>query len=78
MLSVKPGGIKFHFLKSLWYDSTLDWTQVSRAIGEHSNRWANVPVQMSNSSIWHIDRTLSGATTPSQIGPGSYDNETVL
>ena len=23
---------------SLWYDSTWDWTQVSRAIGEHSNR----------------------------------------
>ena len=41
MLSVKQGGIKFHFL-SLWYDSTWDWTQVSRAIGEHPNRWANV------------------------------------
>ena len=36
-LSVKQGGIKYHFL-SLWYDSTWDWTQVSRAIGEHSNR----------------------------------------
>ena len=35
MLSVKQGGIKYHF-KSLWYDSTWDWTQVSRAIGEHS------------------------------------------
>ena len=41
MLSVKQGGIKYHFL-SLWYDSTWDWTQVSRAIGEHSNRLANV------------------------------------
>ena len=29
MLSVKQGGIKYHFL-SLWYDSTWDWTQVSR------------------------------------------------
>ena len=37
MLSVKQGGIKYHFL-SLWYDSTWDWTQVSQAIGEHSNR----------------------------------------
>ena len=37
MLSVEQGGIKYHFL-SLWYDSTWDWTQVSRAIGEHSNR----------------------------------------
>ena len=27
---------------SLWYDSTWDWTHVSRAIGEHSNRLANV------------------------------------
>ena len=32
MLSVKQGGIKYHFL-SLWYGSTWDWTQVSRAIG---------------------------------------------
>ena len=35
MLSVKQGGIKYHFL-SLWYDSTWDWTPVSQAIGEHS------------------------------------------
>ena len=34
---IAKGGIKYHFL-SLWYDSTWDWTQVSRAIGEHSNR----------------------------------------
>ena len=34
MLSVKQVGIKYHFL-SLWYDSTSDWTQVSRAIREH-------------------------------------------
>ena len=30
------------------------------------------------SSIWPIDRTLSGATTPSQSGPGSDGNEGVL
>ena len=41
MLSVKQGGIKYHFL-SLWYDSTWDWTQVSRAIGEHSNRYPDI------------------------------------
>ena len=35
MLSVKQGGIKYHFL-SLWYDSTWDWTPVSQTIGEHS------------------------------------------
>ena len=33
MLSVKQGGIKYHFL-SLWYNSTWCWTPVSRAIGE--------------------------------------------
>ena len=36
MLSVKQGSIKYHFL-SLWYDSTWDWTQVSRAIGAGFN-----------------------------------------
>ena len=41
MLSVKEGSIKYHFL-SFWYDSTCDWTEVSRAIGEHSNHYANV------------------------------------
>ena len=33
---------------------------------------------MSNSSIWPIDKTLSGATTPSQCGPGSNDNEGLI
>ena len=40
MLSVKQGSIKYHFL-SLWYDSNRDLTQVSQAIGEHSNHYAN-------------------------------------
>ena len=40
MVSVKQGGIKYHFL-SLWYDSSWDWTQVSRAIGKQSNHHAN-------------------------------------
>ena len=35
MLSVKIGGIKCHFL-ILWYDSTWDWTSVSRTIREYS------------------------------------------
>ena len=35
MLRAQLGGIKYHFL-SLWYDSTRDWTPVSRTIGEHS------------------------------------------
>ena len=33
---------------------------------------------MLNSSIWPIDRTLSGATTPGQSGPESNNNEGVL
>ena len=33
---------------------------------------------MSNSSIWPIDRTLSGAAASWQSGPGSDDNEGVL
>ena len=35
ILSVKQGGIEYHFL-SVWYDSTWDWTLVSRAISEFS------------------------------------------
>ena len=41
MLSVKQGSTKYHFL-NLLYDSTWDWTQVSRAISEHSNHYAIV------------------------------------
>ena len=41
MLSVTQGAIKYDFL-SLWYYSTWDWTQVTRAIGEYSNHHANV------------------------------------
>ena len=33
---------------------------------------------MLNSSIWPIDRTLSGATTLGQSGPGSNGNKEVL
>ena len=39
MLSVKQGGNKYHFL-SLWYDSTWDWTPVSKAFGERSKMQA--------------------------------------
>ena len=33
---------------------------------------------MSNSSIWPIDRTLSGAITPGHSGPGNNGNDGVL
>ena len=45
MPSVKQEGIKYHFL-ILWYDSTWDWTPVSRDIGEHSTHYAYEPVPM--------------------------------
>ena len=51
MLSVKQGGIKYHFL-SLWYDSIWDWTQVFRAIIEHSNHYTNVRLYLD--CIWTI------------------------
>ena len=44
MLSVKQGGIKCHFL-SLWYDSTWDWTPVSRAIGKHYHLYLYIKFQ---------------------------------
>ena len=54
MLSVKQGSIKYHFL-SLWYDSTWDWTQVSWAIGEHSDHYANV---LYKEIVAHLDREI--------------------
>ena len=51
MLSVKQGSIKYHFL-SLWYDSTCDWTQVSQAIGEHYNHYANVRYEVSVNMLY--------------------------
>ena len=42
MLSIKQGGIKYHFL-SLWYDSTWDWTQVSWITDEHFTQLDALP-----------------------------------
>ena len=44
MMSVKKGSIKYYFL-SLWYDSTWDWTPVSRTIGEHYTLKEGVTLQ---------------------------------
>ena len=41
MLIFKQGSIKYHFL-TLWYDSTWDWTPVSRTIVEHSTVPSNI------------------------------------
>ena len=45
ILSDKQGGIKFHFL-SLWYDSTWDWTPMSRTICEYSTHLTNGSIYM--------------------------------
>ena len=34
MQSIKQGGIKYYFF-GFWYDSTWDWTPVSRSTGEN-------------------------------------------
>ena len=44
MLSVKQGGIKYHFL-CFWYDLKWDWTPVSRTIAAHSTHSANGPTK---------------------------------
>ena len=43
MLNTKRGSIKYHLL-SLWFNSTWDWTLISRNIGEHFTHYANGPV----------------------------------
>ena len=72
MLSVKQGGIKYHFL-SLWYDSTRDWTPVSRGIGEHSNYKANGPETYKNNrgNVQFIMETLDSYDQLSLEGYGT-------
>ena len=43
-MTVKQRVIKYHFL-SLWYDVAVDWTRVSRIIGEHVTHKAKEPVR---------------------------------
>ena len=52
MRSVKQGVIKYHFL-NLLYDSTWDWTPVSRTIGEHSYHYANIYIYILKASRTH-------------------------
>ena len=52
-----PSRLGNHFL-SLWYDSTWDWTQVSRTISEHSTHSTNglVELLILDWNIWdHIN-----------------------
>ena len=45
MLSVKQGGIKYYFL-SFWYDSTMNWTPISRTISELIRSMARSTIQL--------------------------------
>ena len=63
MLSVKQGGIKYHFF-SLWYDLTWDWTQISRAISQISNHYANVRLKLTTLVEGDPKAPFSIATIP--------------
>ena len=53
---------------------SLNLTQSIGAVEYNGCRGVNYP----HSTIWPIDRTLSGATTPGQSGPRSNGNEEVV
>ena len=52
------------------------WFQVLLCITNNSICFYTV--SLSNGSIWPVDRTLSGTTTPGLTAPGSDGNEEVL
>ena len=58
MLSVKQGDIKYHFL-FLWYDSTWEWTEVSRATGEQTTKISQPDFELSSQSpfvqLWVLE-----------------------
>ena len=88
MLSVKQSGIKYHFFYSLvWLDLGLnpglpDHWRTLYSLGQWPKTvlFQTIPFSTHTqfSSIWPMDRTLLGATTTSQSGPGSDGNEGVL
>ena len=57
---------------------TVKWYQVLLCITYSSIKPQLFVYKWSNSSIWPIDRTILGATTPGQSGAGSNGNEGVL
>ena len=52
MLSVKQGGIKYHFLV-FGMTRLGDWTQVSQNIGEHSSELANGTCNLVKTTEWN-------------------------
>ena len=66
MLSVKQGGIKYHFL-SLWNDLTWDWISVSQATGKQSNHYlngtVNIYIYIYICCIFTLDRAVNQRCT---------------
>ena len=71
----------------IWRLQVQSWLQANNSTGilnTCTQLWlmeseqATPVYSIKDSFIWPIDRTLSGATTPSQSGSGSYGNEGVL
>ena len=58
-----------------WVGKVIHWELCKKLRFDHMNKWYMHNLELSNSSIWSIDRTLSGATTPGQSGLGSDVNE---
>ena len=69
MPSVKQGDIKYHFL-SLWYDTTWDWTPVSRTTGEHSTHYAKEDLGSIQGRI--IPKTLKMVLDTSLLNTQQY------
>ena len=60
MLSAKQGCIKYHFL-SLWYDTTWERTSISWTIGECSNHYPTVNIELNKiyRSVFMFSKMLS-------------------
>ena len=74
MLCITNSSIKY---QSFSYTQLNDQTVLFQTI-QFSTSHLFALSSISNSSIWPMDRTLSGTTTLGQNGPGSNDNEGVL
>ena len=71
MLRVKQGGIKYHFFEFLvWLDQANTLTSMPIVLIQT----IQFSISIQFSSNWPIYRTVSSATTPGQILPGSDGN----
>ena len=75
MLCITNNSIKH---QSLVYTQLNDQAVLVQTIKYSISHLFTLSLNVKQFSIWPIDRTLSGATTPRQSGPGSDGNEGVL